>query len=81
VCPHCAFAKSINVERFLNRDKEARVKIRCQCHNLQSVLLDRRNDRRKPTDIQGNYFFAPQDRPATDGDIAIKGSLPCRGGV
>jgi len=72
VCPHCAFSTSVNVERFLQRDKEIQVKIRCKCRNLQSVLLDRRNSRRKPTDLQGRYFFTLKDRPITDGEISIK---------
>ena len=72
VCPKCTFSKSVNVERFLQRNKEAQVKIRCKCYNLQSVILDRRNNRRKPTDIEGRYFFTPKDRPITDGEISIK---------
>ena len=72
VCPQCAFSKSVNVERFLQRDKGVQVKIRCKCRNRQSVLLDRRHSRRKPTDLQGRYFFTPNDRPTTDGEISIK---------
>jgi len=72
VCPRCAFSKSVNVERFLHHDKEVQVKIRCKCNNLLTVVLDRRNHRRKPTAIQGRYFFIPEDRPVTDGDITIK---------
>lgn len=72
LCPQCAFSKLVNVERFLKRNKEVQVKIRCKCHNLQTVILDRRNDRRKPTDIQGRYFFTPKDSPITDGEISIK---------
>jgi hypothetical protein len=72
VCPKCAFSKSVNVERFLQRNKEVQVKIRCKCYSLQTVILDRRNIRRKPTDIQGKYFFLPKDRPITDGEISIK---------
>ena len=72
VCPKCAFSKLVNVERLLQRNNEVRVKIRCKCYNLQSVILDRRNNRRKPTDIQGKYFFTPSDRPITDGEISIR---------
>ena len=72
VCPKCAFSKLVNVERFLQRNKEVQVKIRCKCYNLQTVILDRRNNRRKPTEIQGRYFFTPKDRPITDGEISIK---------
>jgi len=72
VCPKCAFSKLVNVERFLQRNKEVQVKIRCKCYNLQTVILDRRNNRRKPTDIQGRYFFTPKDRPITDGEISIR---------
>jgi hypothetical protein len=72
VCPQCAFSKLVNVERFLQHNKEAQVKIRCKCNNIQRVVLDRRNNRRKPTDIQGRYFFTPKDRPITDGEISIK---------
>jgi hypothetical protein len=72
VCPKCTFSKLVNVEGFLQRNKEVQVKIRCKCYNLQTVILDRRNNRRKPTDIQGRYFFTPKDRPITDGEISIK---------
>lgn len=72
VCPKCAFSKLVNVERFLQSNKEVQVKIRCKCYNLQNVLLDRRTNRRKPTDIQGRYFFTPKDRLITDGEISIK---------
>jgi len=78
VCPQCAFSKLVNVERFLQRNKEVQVKIRCKCYNFQTVILDRRNDRRKPTDIQGRYFFTPKDRPITDGEISIR-DLSCAG--
>ena len=72
VCPECAFSKLINVERFLQADKGNQVKIRCKCYNIHSVILDRRNGLRKLTDIQGRYFFTPQNRPITDGAISIK---------
>lgn len=72
VCPQCAFSKLVDVERFLQRNKEVQVKIRCKCRNLQTAVLDRRNNRRKPTDIQGRYFFTPKNRPIIDGAIAIK---------
>jgi hypothetical protein len=72
VCAKCAFSKILTVESFLERNKEVQVKIRCKCHNLQTVILDRRNNRRKPADIQGRYFFTPKDRPIAGGEIAIK---------
>jgi hypothetical protein len=72
VCPRCAFSKAVDVERFLQHGKEARVKIRCKCRNLQTVILDRRSSRRKPAAIQGMYFFTPKDRPINDGEISIK---------
>jgi len=72
VCPRCAFSKLVDVERFLQRDKEVQVKIRCKCRNLQTAVLDRRNNRRKPTAIQGRYFFTLRDRPIADGEITIK---------
>jgi hypothetical protein len=72
VCSRCAFSKAVNVEHFIQRNKEVRVKIRCKCHNLQTAMLDRRNNRRKPTDIQGRYFFVPRDGPINDGEISIK---------
>ena len=72
VCPQCAFSKLVNVERFLQRNKEVQVKIRCKCHNLQTAMLDRRTNRRKPTDIQGRFFFTVKNRPITDGEISIK---------
>jgi len=72
VCPQCAFSKLVDVERFLKRNKEVQVKIRCKCRNLQVAVLDRRRNRRKPTDIRGKYFFAPRNRPIIDGEISIK---------
>ena len=72
MCPQCAFTKSVNVERFLQRNNEVQVKIRCKCYNIQTVILDRRNNQRKPTAIQGRYFFTPEGRPIADGEITIK---------
>jgi hypothetical protein len=72
VCPKCGFSKLVDVRRFLRRDEEVQVKIRCKCRNLQVVLLDRRKNRRKPTDIRGRYFFAPGNRPIIDGEIFIE---------
>lgn len=72
VCSKCAFSKAVDVERFLGREKEVQVKIRCRCQTLQTAVLDRRANRRKPTDIRGRYFFTPQNRPIIDGAIAIK---------
>jgi hypothetical protein len=72
VCPKCAFSKSVDVERLLQRNYEVQVKIKCRCHNLLTAVLDRRNHRRKPTDIQGKFFYTPKDRPITDGEIKIK---------
>ena len=72
VCPQCAFSKLVNVERFLQRNKEVQVKIRCKCHTLLTARLDRRTNRRKPTDIQGRFFFTVKNRPITDGEISIK---------
>ena len=40
--------------------------------------MDRRNNRRKPTDIQGRYFFIPDDGSITDGKISIR-DLSCAG--
>jgi len=71
-CPKCAFSKAVNVERYLLRNKEVQVAFRCKCRHVQKVILERRNDRRKPTDIQGRYFFTLKDRPIADGEISIK---------
>jgi hypothetical protein len=35
-------------------------------------MLERRINRRKPTDIQGRFFFTVRNRLATDGEISIK---------
>jgi hypothetical protein len=72
VCPHCAFSKAVDVDRFLRRHKEVKVKIRCRCHSYQTAVLERRTNRRKPTDIQGRFFFTVKNRPVTDGEISIK---------
>jgi hypothetical protein len=71
-CPECAYSKRVDVERFLQRDKQARIKIRCKCHAFQTAVLDRRGSRRKTTDIRGSYFFAPKGKPIIGGEISIK---------
>jgi hypothetical protein len=72
LCPACGFAKSVDVARFLDRDREARVRIRCKCRNLEPVLLDRRNDRRKPVQAKGLYFFTPRNKNIHEGEIFVK---------
>ena len=77
-CPKCTFTKSVNVDRFLQSNKELLLKIKCKCSNLQSVKLDRRTNQRKPTNIQGKYFLVQQNRLVSDGDILIR-DLSCGG--
>ena len=77
-CPKCTFTKSVNVDRFLQSNKELLLKIKCKCSNLQSVKLDRRKAQRKPTNIQGKYFLVQQNRLVSDGDISIR-DLSCGG--
>jgi hypothetical protein len=77
-CPKCAITKSVNVDRFLQSNKELLLKIKCKCGNLQSIKLDRRKDQRKPTNIQGKNFLVQQDRLVSDGDISIR-DLSCGG--
>ena len=72
LCPKCSLSKPVNVERFLKRHKEVQVDIRCRCCHVQPAILDRRRGYRKPTDIDGRYFFAPKAGPISDGDISIK---------
>jgi hypothetical protein len=71
-CGACGFAKSVDVARFLDRDQEARVRIRCKCRTLEPVLLDRRVDRRKPVQAKGLYFFTPQGSNIHEGEILVK---------
>jgi hypothetical protein len=77
-CLKCAFTKSVNVDRFLQSNKELLLKIKCKCGNLQSIKLDRRKDQRKPTNIQGKYFLVKKDRLISDGDISIR-DMSCGG--
>ena len=71
LCPICAFSKSVNVARYLKRNQEVHVNIRCKCFRLHRVKLDRRKYWRKKTDIQGRYFLISKNKPITDGQISI----------
>jgi hypothetical protein len=56
VCPECRWSKKLPVHKYINEQKEIKLKIRCVCGCNYIVALDRRNFVRKETDLYGTFI-------------------------
>jgi len=55
VCPDCAFAATICIEKFRNR--KHKFKVKCKCTKSFDLQLEFRQGHRKETDLEGSFKF------------------------
>ncbi len=58
VCPKCEKAKTSDVSKYKDIDQAVKIKVRCPCTNVYSVLLERRKYYRKEVNLPGRYKCA-----------------------
>ena len=55
-CPKCQRAKIIDASKYSKMDRKIKIRVRCPCGNKFAVLLERRMQYRKETDISGSFI-------------------------
>lgn len=53
VCPFCATAKTLSVEKF--RHRQHKLKVKCKCGHVFNIQLEFRRHHRKSTELEGAY--------------------------
>jgi hypothetical protein len=56
LCPECGKTKMMDFERFINTDREIKLKITCKCSHVFPVILERRRHVRKQVDFYGGLI-------------------------
>jgi hypothetical protein len=55
-CPNCRFSKAFELSQYRTFSKAVRLRISCRCGYTKSVLLERRENFRKQTDLSGSIL-------------------------
>ncbi len=56
VCPNCQRAKIADVSKYSKLDRKIKIRVKCPCGNKFAVLLERRKQYRKETNIPGSFI-------------------------
>ena len=56
VCPECGKIKMVGFQKFVNMDKEIKLKVTCKCSHVFPVILERRKYIRKQVEFQGGLI-------------------------
>lgn len=73
VCPKCQRMHTGDVSEYKDIDRAVRIKCKCGCGHVYSVLLERRKYYRKKTDLPGVYIFGEFRTPMRVRDISRTG--------
>ena len=68
ICPKCEQLKTVNVRKFVYKNKAIKVSCKCSCGHKWTSLLERRKELRKMVNLPGSYNY-------TMGDRVIQGKL------
>ena len=55
-CPNCQRSRIIDASKYSKLDRKIKIRVRCPCGNKFAVLLERRMQYRKETDISGSFI-------------------------
>ena len=72
ICPECKLSTTTDASQYKKINKEVRLKINCTCGHSYSILLERRNQFRRETNLPGRYTLR------SSSGIEKKGSLSVR---
>ncbi len=73
LCPECGKTKMMNFDRFLDIDKEIKLKVTCKCSHVFSVILERRKYFRKQVDLKGGLINGNENYSISIIDISRTG--------
>ena len=72
-CPECSKRKQMDISKFINVNKEIRLKITCKCSHIFSVILERRKHLRIDVHLPGVLIAGTQQFPVIVKDISKQG--------
>lgn len=56
LCPVCSKSRVVDVAKYLKTQAAVKVTCKCKCGHSYSVILERRKDFRKTTNLPGRFF-------------------------
>lgn len=71
ICPECSNAKTVDVTRYATTQQKVTVKCRCGCGNRFDVILEKRRQYRKSTDLPGTYIYQRADGDIDKGNMRV----------
>ena len=72
VCPKCHKAKTLNVSKYANLDKNVKVNVRCTCGYTYTSILEKRKRYRKETNLPGSYRRLINGKPMDSGLLIVR---------
>ena len=64
ICPACGKTKTADVSKYIGRADSVKIKVRCACGHAFVVFLERRQQFRKATSLDGSYTYSgPHSAP------------------
>ncbi len=73
ICPACGNFKTVDVSKYLGYSISVKIKVRCKCGHTFPVFLERRQQFRKTTNIEGYYTCS--DRRSAPSAAHISGKM------
>ena len=70
-CPKCQRSKIADVSKYVDSDKKIKIRVRCPCGNKFEVLLERRKQYRKETNISGSFIHIADGKMTGRGLMTI----------
>jgi hypothetical protein len=58
-CPHCGLQRTIDISSF--KEHKSRVKVKCNCKNVYTTIIEFRQRVRKRTHLRGTYINHTQN--------------------
>ncbi len=71
VCPQCGNTSIVNVAKYAGTSKKVSVNCNCNCGHLFKVILEKRRQYRKETNIPGMYFYRMENGDIDKGIMRV----------
>jgi hypothetical protein len=70
-CPKCQRSKIIDASKYSKLDRKIKIRVRCPCGNKFAVLLERRKQYRKETNISGSFIHYIDGKATSRGLMTV----------
>ena len=70
-CSKCLKTRSVDMSKYKTMDRVIRFKAKCSCGHSDTVLLNRRDKFRKPTDFFGIYTNKSSGKDGKKGEMTV----------